>query len=90
MLLLLLLLWFAACRQLGVGPVAVTSLLIGNGIRNMLPGAENIDNPSNPSPQFVDLQNEYNHRVSGGTSGCAVGQIAAEGTEQEHQTGPET
>lgn len=65
--LLLLLLWFTACRQLGVGPVAVTSLLIGNGIRNMLPGSESIDNPSNPSPQFVDLQNEYNHRVRGGT-----------------------
>jgi hypothetical protein len=51
------------CRQLGVGPVAVTSLLIGNGIKNMLPGSENIDNPSNPAPQFVDLQNIYNRKV---------------------------
>jgi hypothetical protein len=48
---------------LGVGPVAVTSLLIGNGIRNMLPGSENIDNPSNPSAQYVDLQNIYNTKV---------------------------
>eukprot|EP00878_Enallax_costatus_P007429 GHUV01007780.1.p1 GENE.GHUV01007780.1~~GHUV01007780.1.p1 ORF type:complete len:422 (+),score=57.02 GHUV01007780.1:303-1568(+) len=50
-------------RQLGVGPVAVTSLLIGNGIRNMLPGAENIDNPNSPAPEYVGLQAEYNHKV---------------------------
>jgi hypothetical protein len=42
----------------------VTSLLIGNGIRNMLPESANIDNPSNPAPQYVALQTEYNHRVS--------------------------
>lgn len=52
------------CRQLGVGPVAVTSLLIGNGIRPMIPGSENIDNPSNPAPQYVDMQNIYNQKVS--------------------------
>jgi hypothetical protein len=46
-----------------VGPVAVTSLLIGNGIKNMLPGSENIDNPSNPASQFVELQNIYNQKV---------------------------
>lgn len=51
------------CRQLGVGPVAVTSLLIGNGIRQMLPGSENIDNPSNPAPQYQELQAVYNHKV---------------------------
>lgn len=51
-------------RQLGVGPVAVTSLLIGSGIKNMLPGAENIDNPNAPAPQYAELQAEYNHKVS--------------------------
>lgn len=54
-----------ACRQLGVGPVAVTSLLIGNGVKNMLPGSEDIDNPSNPAPQYAALQAEYNHKVCG-------------------------
>lgn len=43
--------------------MAVTSLLIGNGIRNMLPGSENIDNPSNPPPEYKDLQTLYNQKV---------------------------
>lgn len=55
-----------------MGPVAVTSLLIGNGIKNMLPGSENIDNPSNPAPQFVDLQNIYNRKVGKHERGIAL------------------
>jgi MFS superfamily sulfate permease-like transporter len=50
-------------KQLGVGPVAVTSLLIGNGVKNMLPGSENIANPSKPEPQYVELQDTYNRKV---------------------------
>eukprot|EP00879_Flechtneria_rotunda_P022739 GHRR01024015.1.p1 GENE.GHRR01024015.1~~GHRR01024015.1.p1 ORF type:complete len:617 (+),score=164.97 GHRR01024015.1:919-2769(+) len=50
-------------RQLGVGPVAVTSLLIGNGIRDMIPGSELIDNPNAPSPEHAALQELYNHKV---------------------------
>ncbi|WIA41485.1 hypothetical protein OEZ86_008861 [Tetradesmus obliquus] len=49
-------------KQLGVGPVAVTSLLIGNGIRAMVPGSENIDNPNNPG-EFAGVQDIYNHKV---------------------------
>jgi MFS superfamily sulfate permease-like transporter len=49
-------------KQLGVGPVAVTSLLIGNGIRAMVPGSENIDNPNNPG-DLSGLQDIYNHKV---------------------------
>jgi MFS superfamily sulfate permease-like transporter len=51
-------------KQLGVGPVAVTSLLIGNGIRAMVPGSENIDNPNNPG-ELAGLQDIYNHKVRG-------------------------
>ncbi len=50
-------------KQLGVGPVAVTSLLIGNGIKNMIPGAENIDNPNAPAPEYAAIQDLYNHKV---------------------------
>jgi sulfate transporter 4 len=56
---------FGSSRQLGVGPVAVTSLLIGNGIRPMVPGSEKIDNPSSPDgPEQQALQDIYNHKVS--------------------------
>jgi MFS superfamily sulfate permease-like transporter len=51
-------------KQLGVGPVAVTSLLIGNGIRAMVPGSENIDNPNNPG-ELAGLQDIYNRKVRG-------------------------
>eukprot|EP00775_Hariotina_reticulata_P008330 gene8330-8515_t len=49
-------------RQLGVGPVAVTSLLIGNGVKDMLPGAENIENPNTPG-DLADIQAQFNHKV---------------------------
>ena len=56
---------FGSSKQLGVGPVAVTSMLIGNGIRPMVPGSENIDNPSAPNgPEEVALQDTYNHKVN--------------------------
>jgi MFS superfamily sulfate permease-like transporter len=55
---------FGSSKQLGVGPVAVTSMLIGNGIRGMVPGSEHIDNPSKPAPEFVAVQADYNRRVS--------------------------
>lgn len=38
---------FGSSRQLSVGPVAVTSLLIGNGVKKVVPGASFIDDPNN-------------------------------------------
>jgi sulfate transporter 4 len=57
---------FGSSKQLGVGPVAVTSMLIGNGIRGMVPGSENIDNPSKPEPEYVGIQAIYNRKVRQG------------------------
>ena len=38
---------FGSSRQLAVGPVAVTSLLIGNGIKAIVPGSQFITDPNN-------------------------------------------
>lgn len=47
------------CRHLAVGPVAVTSLLLGSGLSSML-GDFSI-NPSNPSDMYeAALQDRYN------------------------------
>ncbi|GBF98588.1 sulfate transporter [Raphidocelis subcapitata] len=54
---------FGSSRQLGVGPVAVTSLLIGSGIQAMVPGSEGIDNPSDPTKAQVPIQALYNNKV---------------------------
>ena len=54
---------FGSSRQLGVGPVAVTSLLIGDGIKDLVPGSELIENPSQPTPEQADIQTLYNTKV---------------------------
>jgi sulfate transporter 4 len=57
---------FGSSKQLGVGPVAVTSMLIGNGVQSMVPGSEHIADPANPAPEEVDIQNKYNTKVRRG------------------------
>ncbi|KAG2497041.1 hypothetical protein HYH03_005043 [Edaphochlamys debaryana] len=47
-------------RQLAVGPVAVTSLIIGSSLKDLLPGASEITNPNAPTGPQVDIQNKYN------------------------------
>lgn len=49
---------FGTSRQLVVGPVAVTSILLANGLENVFPGNPNSQDPNNP----VDaaLQDQYN------------------------------
>ena len=47
-------------RQLAVGPVAVTSLLTNNGLKSMVHGSSDIDNPNKPSESQVAIQTEYN------------------------------
>ena len=49
-------------RQLAVGPVAVTSLLIGTTLPDLIPcySALGITNPNTPKPTQVDCQNQYN------------------------------
>lgn len=40
-------------RQLAVGPVAVTSLIIGSSLKELVPGAETISNPNQLTPDQV-------------------------------------
>jgi MFS superfamily sulfate permease-like transporter len=63
---------FGSSKQLAVGPVSVISMLIGNGIRAMVPGSENIDNPSKPQPEYVETQALYNKKVICGAGNCCI------------------
>ncbi|KAI8466625.1 MAG: proton/sulfate transporter [Monoraphidium minutum] len=54
---------FGSSRQLGVGPVAVTSLLIGSGVQGLVPGSSGISNPSDPTPEQLPIQELYNTKV---------------------------
>lgn len=57
-------LWFYAtfgtCKQLGVGPVAVTSLLIGDKLPDVIEGSRQISNHNTPKPEEAIIQQEYN------------------------------
>lgn len=44
---------FGSSRELAVGPVAVTSLLISSSLKVLVPGADEIINPNNPAPDMV-------------------------------------
>lgn len=44
---------FGSSRELAVGPVAVTSLLISSSLKNVIPGADEISNPNSPPPDLV-------------------------------------
>lgn len=44
---------FGSSRELAVGPVAVTSLLISSSLRDVIPGADEITNPNSPPPDLV-------------------------------------
>lgn len=48
--------FFGSSRQLVVGPVAVTSIILGNGLENFLGSNEDPNNPADPA-----LQDTYNH-----------------------------
>eukprot|EP00882_Tetradesmus_deserticola_P033321 GHRQ01038050.1.p1 GENE.GHRQ01038050.1~~GHRQ01038050.1.p1 ORF type:complete len:101 (-),score=20.30 GHRQ01038050.1:181-483(-) len=47
---------FGSSKELAVGPVAVTSLLISSSLRELVPHAADITNPNNPPPDLVRLQ----------------------------------
>jgi sulfate transporter 4 len=46
-------------RHLAVGPVAVTSLMLGSALKDMYPEASDIDNPAEPVG-FEDIQAKVN------------------------------
>ncbi|GIL90343.1 hypothetical protein Vretimale_18206 [Volvox reticuliferus] len=48
-------------RQLAVGPVAVTSLLIGNNLKDLVEGSSGISNPNTPTDAQKPIQERYNH-----------------------------
>lgn len=48
------------CPQLGVGPVAVTSMLIASGLAGAVPGFSQISDHNNVPPELQDAQNSYN------------------------------
>eukprot|EP00775_Hariotina_reticulata_P010081 gene10081-10236_t len=50
-------------RELAVGPVAVTSLLISSTLKQVVPGADDITNPNHPSPAMVAVQESYNRHA---------------------------
>lgn len=47
---------FGSSRQLGVGPVAVTSGLIYSGLAGLVPGYDSIMDPNDPAPQQIAIQ----------------------------------
>jgi hypothetical protein len=46
---------FGSSKELAVGPVAVTSLLISASLKELVPHAEDITNPNNPPPDMVRM-----------------------------------
>ncbi len=40
--------FFGSCKQLGIGPVSVTSLMLGAGLSRLVPGSEHITDPNHP------------------------------------------
>ena len=48
-------------RQLAVGPVAVTSLLLAANLGSLIPCSQGITNPNSPGPDLVSCQAHYNH-----------------------------
>ena len=49
-------------RQLAVGPVAVTSLLLAANLGSLIPCSQGITNPNSPgTPELVSCQAQYNH-----------------------------
>jgi sulfate transporter 4 len=44
---------FGSSKELAVGPVAVTSLLISSSLKELVPQAEDITNPNNPPSDMV-------------------------------------
>lgn len=50
---------FGSSPHLAVGPVAVTSVLLGHALPKMVPGIEKIDDPNDPG-EFADIQASYN------------------------------
>ncbi|KAF8060559.1 SULTR2 [Scenedesmus sp. PABB004] len=54
---------FGSSRQLGVGPVAVTSGLIFSGMAGVVPGYDAITDPNDPGPELAAVQAEYNRNV---------------------------
>ncbi|GFR50731.1 hypothetical protein Agub_g12988 [Astrephomene gubernaculifera] len=48
-------------RQLAVGPVAVTSLLIGSSLKDLVEGADTISNPNVLTAAQEPIQERYNH-----------------------------
>jgi sulfate transporter 4 len=51
---------FGSSRHLAVGPVAVTSLLLGHALHKIIPASQDIDEPNNPKPGQVAIQDLVN------------------------------
>eukprot|EP00201_Polytomella_parva_P011035 CAMPEP_0175054308 /NCGR_PEP_ID=MMETSP0052_2-20121109/9431_1 /TAXON_ID=51329 ORGANISM="Polytomella parva, Strain SAG 63-3" /NCGR_SAMPLE_ID=MMETSP0052_2 /ASSEMBLY_ACC=CAM_ASM_000194 /LENGTH=690 /DNA_ID=CAMNT_0016318985 /DNA_START=40 /DNA_END=2112 /DNA_ORIENTATION=+ len=50
-------------RQLAVGPVAVTSLLLDTQLKKMVPAAASISSPNTPTPEQAPIQALYNQKA---------------------------
>jgi sulfate transporter 4 len=54
---------FGSSKHLAVGPVAVTSLLLGNALHRMYPASKGIENPAEPPETLVAVQESVNTTV---------------------------
>jgi sulfate transporter 4 len=64
---------FGSSKHLAVGPVAVTSLLLGNAVQRLFPEAKFIDDAADPPSHLADVQSDIN---------TAVLQVSRLGTEK--------
>jgi sulfate transporter 4 len=54
---------FGSSKHLAVGPVAVTSLLLGTAIHRMYPESKDIEDAADPPPELADVQAQINTTV---------------------------
>lgn len=54
---------FGGSRELAVGPVAVTSLLLSSALKQLVPGSEEISNPNKPLDDQVGFRAYNDVRV---------------------------
>jgi sulfate transporter 4 len=54
---------FGSSKHLAVGPVAVTSLLLGNALHRMYPESKAIEDAADPPPRLADVQADVNTTV---------------------------
>jgi sulfate transporter 4 len=63
---------FGSSRHLAVGPVAVTSLLLGNALHTMIPESKAIEDPNNPEGPEQRIIQDHVNRTAMQVCGCSA------------------